>query len=367
MKVSYKIPLADPGIGEEEAKAVFEVVKSGWIRQGQKVEEFERKFARYLGIKHAVATSSGTTALHVALAALGIKKNDEVIMPSFTCIPPASMTILLGGIPVFADIEPSTYNIDPISIERLITERTKVIIPINYAGHPSDLKAIQEIANKYGLKILNDAAEALGAYCDGKNIASFGDVAIFSFSPNKTITTGEGGMITTNDDEIAEKARIIRDYGQKERFRYVELGSNYHMTEMQAAIGIVQLNKIDEIVKRKRKNAQMLTEKLSKIEGLTPPVELPDYRHAYMLYSIRVKPVKRDYLGKQLEERGIQNRVYFPPVHWSPLLKRFKYRRDKLKITDEVGNSILSLPSSPFLTEDEIGYIATSIRKCLED
>lgn len=366
MRSFREVPLANPGVGEEEAKAVFEVVKSGWIRQGKVVEEFERKFARYLGVKYAVTTSSGTTALHAALAALGVEKGDEVIMPAFTCIPPVSITLLSGGIPVLADIELQTYNVSSQSIKQLISKKTKVIIPINYAGHPADLGTLEDICKEHGFYLLNDAAEALGAFYNRKNIASFGDVSVFSFSPNKTITTGEGGMVTTNDDTIAEKVRLIRDYGQKERFRYVELGSNYHMTEMQAAVGLVQMSKFDEIITKKHRNAELLTKKLSGIEGITLPVELPNCRHAYMLYSIKVHAGKRDYLSSELQKKGIQNRVYFPPVHWSPIIKRFNCKMGDLKFTDEIGASILSLPISPFLTDEEIDYIAGQVKEIME-
>jgi len=365
--MSKFIPLADPCVGEEEAKAVYEVVKSGWIRQGKVVEEFERRFSKYLGVKHAIAVSSGTAALHVALAAVGIKKGEEVIVPSFTCVPPISAILLVGAVPVLADIEEITYNLDPNSVRNVLSDKSKAIIPINYAGHPAELKELQEIAESKGLYLINDAAEALGAMYDGKNIAQFGDVVVFSFSPNKTITTGEGGMVVTNDDEIAEKARIIRDYGQKERFYYVELGFNYHMTEMQAAVGLVQLRKLEEFVKSKRKNAKLLTNLLNEIDGIIPPAELPNCRHCYMLYSIRVVEGNRDELSKKLESFGIQNRVYFPPVHSSPMLHKFEYRCDSLKVTDRVSSTILSLPSSPALSEDDIYYIFECVKRCMEE
>lgn len=364
--MSRFIPLADPCIGEEEAKAVYEVVKSGWIRQGKIVEKFEKEFAKYLGVKHAIAVSSGTAALHVALASLGIGKSDEVIVPSFTCAPPVSATILVGAIPVFADIEPVTYNIDPDSVRKLISDKTKAVIPINYAGNPAEFKELQEIAESKGLYFVNDAAEALGSMYNGKNIAQFGDVAVFSFSPNKTITTGEGGMIVTNDYEIAEKARIIGDYGQRDRFYYVELGFNYHMTEMQAAIGLVQLKKLEEFVEKKRKNAKLLTKLLEEIDGIIPPTELPNCKHCYMLYSVRVLK-DRDKLSKLLEKRGVQSRVYFPPVHKSPMIKKFKHRADSLTVTEEVSSTILSLPSSPSLSEDDIYYIYESVKTCMEE
>jgi len=365
--VPYKIPLANPLIGEEEARAVYEVVRSGWVREGELVRRFEEEFARYLGVRHAIATSSGTAALHVALATLGVGPGDEVIVPSFTCVPPVAMVLLVGATPVFADIEPETYNLDPGSVERMITDRTKAIIPINYAGHPAELEVLQEIAEDHDLYLLNDAAQALGASYKGRRMADFGQVSIFSFSPNKTITTGEGGMVVTNDDELAERARIIKDYGQKPRFHYVELGHNYHMTEMQAAMGLAQLRKIDRILKLKRRSARLMTELLDELDGIRPPIEKPYCTHAYCLYTVRLTTdkIRRDELMAALAARGIQTRIYFPPVHESPLMARHAHRRDRLTATEEVASSVLSLPISPTLTEEDIFYIREVLESLL--
>lgn len=362
----YLVPLANPLVGVEEANAVREVIKSGQLREGEKVRQFEKKIARYLGVKHAIATSSGTTALHVALACLGVKKGDEVILPSFTCAPPLSMSLLVGATPVFADIEKETYNIDPQSVEKLITEKVKAIIPINYAGHPAKLDVLEEITEKHGLFLLNDAAEALGATYNKKKVASLGEIGMLAFSPNKTITTGEGGMVVTNDDGLAEKAKILKDYGQKQRFHNIELGSNYHITEMQAAMGLVQLKKIDKIVILKRKNAKILTEKFSDLKRLIPPRELPGYTHCYCLYSVRVAGANRNAVMRELEKNSIQNRIYFPPLHQTPLMKKYKFRVGKLKNTEEVASTILSLPSSPKLTTSQIEYVSGALHKALK-
>ena len=362
---SMKIPLADPLIEEEEAKSVYNVVKSGWIREGETVKTFEEEFAKYVGAKYAIAVSSGTCALHVALLSLGIKPGDEIIVPSFTCAPPVSMILIVGAIPVFADIEMRTYNIDPESVKGMITEKTKVIIPINYAGHPAQLDVLEEIAKEHGLYLLNDAAEALGARYRGKKIAEFGDVTVFSFSPNKTITTGEGGMIVTNNEEIAERALLIKNYGQKKRFWNVEIGSNYKMTEMQAALGLSQLRKIDRIINLKRKNAIRLTQELSDIEGIQTPVELEGALHVYCLYSIRVLSRDRDEVQRKLEDAGIQSRVYFPPMHKMPVMRKYPFRSDTLHNTESVSSTILSLPSSPKLTYSEIRYISEVLHDAL--
>lgn len=358
------INLADPCLGEEEAVAAYEVVRSGWVRQGPIVEKFETEFAEYVGVKYAVAVSSGTAALHVALASLSLERDYEVILPSFTCVPPISMTLLSGGTPVLVDVENKTYNIDINSVRSAISKKTKVILPINYGGHPADLAHLEDIAKENQAYLINDAAESLGSSIGNKGIASFGDVSIFSFSPNKTITTGEGGMIGTNNEEIAEKARILRDYGQNRRFNYVDIGNNYHLTEIQAAIGRAQLNKIESIISKKRENAKLLAQLLSSFEEITPPVELDGYKHVYMLFSILFCG-NRDKFSKLLTKEGVSNRVYFPPVHWSPLVKKYNFKFSSLSRTDYIGSSILSLPSSPLLSKDEIYYIAKTVEKCL--
>jgi len=363
------IPVADPLIGEEEAKAVYDAVRSGWVREGILTAKFEKMFADYTKSKHAVATSSGTTALHAAMLCLGLKPGDEVIVPSLTCIPPVSAALLCGAVPVFADIETETYNIDPGAVEAAITGKTKMIIPINYGGHPAELAELEKIANNHGIILLNDMAEALGAKVGNKNAAEFGQLSIYSFSPNKTITTGEGGMVTTNDAALAEKIRRVKDYGQNGRFNYAELGSNYHFTEMQAAMGIEQMKKIDKVVKRKRDAAKLMTEKLGDIKQLKLPVEKEGYTHAYMLYTVRIldskikNKMRREDVMKRLELAGIQSRVYFPPLHESELLKKSKSRVSSKKNIDAVAGSLLSLPSSPKLTEEQINHIAKTMKE----
>lgn len=363
MKVRDFIPLAEPWIDKEEAEEVYKVVESGWLRQGELVKKFEKEFAKTVGTKYAVAVSSGTAALHVAFAALDLG-GSEVIMPSFTCIPPFSMAILAGATPVLVDIELETYNICPEAVRKAISSKTKAIVPINYAGHPAELAELVEIANENGIFLVNDAAEALGATYNNKKIGKFGDIAVFSFSPNKTITTGEGGMIATNNEELAEMARVIRDYGQKQRFHYIELGSNYHMTEMQAAIGLVQLKKLDKIIGKKRKNARLLTEYLGDSRVITP-VEKSNCTHVYMLYTVRVEESNRDLVMSTLEKKGIQCRVYFPPVHWSPIVKKYPCVIKETVNTDTAGSQVFSLPSSPFLSEEEIEYIANALKSVI--
>lgn len=361
------IPLAKVFFDEHEVNAVASVITSGWIREGGRVKEFEEKFANYVGARYAVAISSGTAALHTALLSLGVKAGDEVIVPSLTCIPPVSMAVLAGAVPVFCDIEPQTYNLDIESVERMITKKTKAIIPINYAGHPAALDSLAEIAERNNIFLLNDAAEALGSTFKGKTVSEFGDVSIFSFSPNKTITTGEGGMLVTNNEEIAEKARVIKDYGQKPRFNHVVLGHNYHMTELQAALGVTQLKKIDRILGLKMRNARQLTQELSEFSGVKTPVEAPGCTNTYCLYTVQVGNTPlRDYLMQNLSKVGIQNRLYFPPMHLSPMFNDYPAKMDKLTVTEKATNTILSLPTSASLTDNEIRFISANFGRLLK-
>ncbi|MEM2250399.1 MAG: DegT/DnrJ/EryC1/StrS aminotransferase family protein, partial [Candidatus Bathyarchaeia archaeon] len=239
------IPINAPQIGEEEIEAVAKVLKSGILTHalgaGPMVKKFEEEFARFVEAKHAIAVNSGTAALHMALAAAGVKQGDEVVLPSFTFVATAETVVLAGARPVFVDINPETYNVSPEAVEKALTKKTKAVIAVDLYGSPADLKPIREIADKHGLKVIEDAAQAHGAVYKGKPVGSFADVACWSFYASKNMTTGEGGMVTTNDDEIAGTLRLIRSHGEKEKYKSVLLGHNYRMPEIEAAIGIVQL------------------------------------------------------------------------------------------------------------------------------
>lgn len=358
-----KVPFAEPWISDEEAKAVYEAVVNKMLRYGDHIKRFEEAMAKYVGVKYAIAVSSGTAALHVALLALGIGPGDEIIVPSFSCAPPVIATVLCGARPVFVDIEPETLNLDPHDIKRKITPRTKVVIPIHYAGHPAEMDDLLEIAEKYGLYVIEDAAEALGAIYKGKMAGSMGHVSILAFSPNKIITTGEGGMVLTNDPEIAERARIIMNYGQKERFNYIMLGHNYHLTEFQAAMGLIQMKKVEKAIERRRKLARLYNELLEDLSIIETPIEKSYVRHVYMSYYIRVPAQIRDSLIRFLDERGIGTRIYFPPLHLQPAYK--VYASGRLPITEDVARRILNLPMSPCLSEEQIEYVVTVIKSFL--
>ena len=363
------IPLAEPFIGERELKYVTECIKTRWISSlGSYVIRFEEEFADYCGTKYGISTSNGTTALHLALVALGISDGDEVLIPDMTFIATANAVRYCGAEPVFVDIEPITWNMDPNDIKKRITPKTKAIIPVHTYGHPCDMDPIIEIADSNDLLVIEDAAEAHGAEYKGKKVGSIGDVACFSFYGNKIITTGEGGMITTNNEEFTKKAKMLRDHAMSEKNRYwhTDLGFNYRLTNIQAAIGVAQLEKIDEIIDIKRKNAKYYNSLFKDVERIVTPPEEKWAKSVYWMYSILVEDdfgVDRDLLMKKLGEKGIDTRPFFYPIHSQP---PYANAKADFPISEEISKKGINLPSSPYLNQDEIEYIAEttlSLRK----
>jgi dTDP-4-amino-4,6-dideoxygalactose transaminase len=364
MDREYTVQLANPYLDEEDARAVYEVVKSGRLSQGPKVEEFEKKFANYIGVKHAVAVFNGTVALHLSLAAMGIGPGDEVIVPSFSFASTANVAIYQNAKPVFCDIKLDTYNLDPDGIESQVTTKTKTIIPVHYAGQTVDMAPITEIAEKYDLTVVEDAAEAHGSTYRGEKAGALGDTGCFSFYPNKNMTTGEGGIITTDNDELAERMRIMRTHGQDRRYHHVLLGYNYRMTELQAALGIVQLNRLDESVEGRIEIARLYSEKLSSIQGVVAPFVRPENRHTYMLYTVRVP--NRDKVRAYLEESGVETRIAFPPIHLQPLYRElYGYKGGELPVTEEAASSVLSIPMYYGLEEEKQDFVVNHLRKAM--
>jgi perosamine synthetase len=363
----FVIRMAEPDINEEEAKASYEAIISGNLRYGPQIEAFEKEVARYIGVKYAVAVSSGTAALHVALLAMDIQPGNEIILPSFSCAAPAIATILCNAKPVFADIETRSHNINSYNVKKLITPKTKVIIPIHYNGHPAEMDLLLEIADENCIYILEDAAEALGAVYKGKRAGSIGHVAVLSFSPNKTITTGEGGMVLTNDYKIYEKAKIIANYGQRQRFNHILLGHNYHITAFQAAIGLTQIKKkMDRILLNKKMLAKLYSEMLSNEPLLEIPFEAAGVESSFMSYYVKFKTKKlRDKVMEHLNNKGIESRIYFPPLHKSPYYQQFIESKNRLWRTEEVYSRILNLPLSSKLSEDHIYYISNVVKEAL--
>ncbi len=361
------IPVAEPVIGDEENRLVTEAVKSGWISsKGKFITEFEELFASFIGTEYAVATSNGTTALHLALVSSGIGTDDEVIVPTLTFAATANAVIYTGAKPVFVDSEHETWNIDPEKIEEKITQKTKAIIPVHLLGHPAEMKKILEIAEEHDLLIIEDAAEAHGAEYRGKRVGSIGDVGVFSFYGNKIITTGEGGMLVTNDKKIAERARMLRDHGMSATRRYWHpvIGYNYRMTNIQAAIGCAQMKKIDHFIERKRSNAGLYNTLLSGIPEITLPIEKNRAKSVYWMYSILLKDKEgRDRMMAHLKENGVDTRPFFYPIHIMPPYRKFAPDNESFSVAEDISERGLMLPSSAGLKNEEIEYIAALIKE----
>ncbi|CCK81693.1 aminotransferase class I/II-fold pyridoxal phosphate-dependent enzyme [Desulfobacula toluolica] len=360
------LPVSEPNLGEKELKYVSDCILTGWVSSaGKYVTRFEQMFAKFCGTKFGISSSSGTTALHLSLLALGIGAGDEVIVPSFTFISTANAVAFTGANPVFVDSEMETWNIDPQKIEQAITSRTKAIIPVHIYGHPAQMSSILEIAGKYNLAVVEDAAEAHGALYKGNKTGSLGDMGIFSFYGNKIITTGEGGMVVTDNKELADKIRIFRDHGMdtEKRYRHSVLGYNYRMTNIQAALGVGQMERIDQIIEQKCTNAFLYSKELKNIPGITLPPNEKWAKNIYWLYSILIDEKKFGMssveLGKRLKIKSIETRPLFPPVHQQPIYDT----KQNLPVCEKLSNSGLSLPSSTNIKKDEINRIAWEIKK----
>jgi|YelNatPaOPRAMG01_1025707.scaffolds.fasta_scaffold95166_2 perosamine synthetase len=367
-----RYPIAEPEIGEEELRNVVEAVKSGWVSsKGKFIEEFERSFADYIGVKHGVATSNGTAALHLALAALGIGKGDEVIIPDLTFAATANAVLYTGARPVIVDIHPEYWCIDPEKLKNAITPKTRAIIPVHLYGHPCDMDAVMEIAESKGIYVIEDAAEAHGAEYKGRKVGSFGHVSCFSFYGNKIITTGEGGMCLTDDEELAERMRILRDHGMdpKKRYWHNFLGFNYRMTNLQAALGIAQLKRIEKFIERKREIARLYAEELSSVDGITLHPEMRWAKCVYWLYSILVDEretgMSRDELAEKLQNCGIETRNFFYPMHEMPPYR--SYANSSYPISSAVSKKGLNLPSSVKLEDEDVLYIARKIKEMIDE
>ena len=339
------IPISKPEIGKEEIAAVTRVLESGMLAQGEVVEEFEDKFAAYIGTDNAIATNSGTSALHTALAAQGIKEGDEVITTAFSFFATASCVLMQNATPVFVDIDPKTYNIDQALIEAKISDRTKAIIPVHLYGQPCEMREIMDIAKANNLAVIEDAAQAHGAEYKAKKVGAIGDIGVFSFYSTKNIITGEGGMITTDNEEIAERARLIRNHGQSRRYFHDCLGYNYRMTNIAAAIGLVQLKKIDTLSLRRMSNARYYGEQLN----VKKPFVSPNVKHVFHQYTIRVKD--RDKFQAHLERNGVGYGIYYPvPLSSQPLFDS----NELFEVAELASKEVISIPVNPSLKRVDV-------------
>lgn len=366
------IPVFRPVIGEKEIEYVNDCLKENWIsHNGKYNKKFEEKFADFCGVKYSVGVTSGTAALHLALLAIGIEKEDEFIVPDFTMASCGFAVAYCGAKPVFVDAERETWNIDVNKIEEKISNRTKAIMVVHIYGHPCEMDKVLSIVKKYNLRVVEDCAEAHGAVYKGKTVGSFGNVAAFSFYANKIITTGEGGMVVTDDKEIAERARWLHSlaFDKERRFIHEEVGYNFRMTNLQAAIGLAQIERIDEIIEKKRKIAKKYNRFLGSIEGITTPTEKEYVKNVYWMYGILVEPnfgKSRDALKAELYKQGIDSRFFFAPLHSQPCFSNYNYDRADFPVSIELSKKGLYLPSAIDLKDEEIEFICRKIKEAKE-
>ncbi len=358
------IRLAHPIIEDDEKRAVIAALESGQLAQGPRVAAFERAFADYIGVRHAVAVSSGTAALHVALLVNGIGPGDEVIVPAFSFAATANTVLHAGARPVFIDVREDDFGIDVAQIERAITPRTRAVVAVHLYGQPCDIAAIEAICARRGLALIEDAAQAVGADAGGRRCGRFGTGA-FSFYATKNLQTGEGGMITTDDDEVAGRARMLRSQGERARYVTEEAGYNYRLTEVAAALGQAQLPRLDARNRVRRANAARLTASLAAIDGIIVPSEVAGRRHVWHQYTVRVGAGRdaRDRLQASLREDGIEAAVFYPtPIHRQPLYQRLGYGDVRLPVAERLSTEVLSLPVHPALSAQDVDAVASAVR-----
>ena len=352
------ISISKPYIGDAEKNAVMEVLESGMLAQGPRTAKFEERFAQLCGVKHAIATSSGTTALHIGLLANGIGPGDEVITTSFTFIASVNSILFTGATPVFVDVDPETFNIDPVLVEKAITPRTKAILPVHLYGYVCDMDALQAIADKHGLKIIEDACQAVGASFKDKRAGSFG-AGCFSLYATKNIMSGEGGMITTDDDAIAQQCRMLRNHGMQRRYYHDMLGYNFRMTDLCAAIGLAQIDRFDDFTAKRRANAEYLNANI--VNAITPKVK-DGYGHVWHQYTIRVKG-DRDAAVKKLADAGVGSGVFYPvPAHQQGYIIE-KLGKVNLPVAEQLAGEVISLPVHPLLSQADLETIVAEVNK----
>lgn len=357
-----QISIARPFVGDEEKHAVIDVLNSGQLSQGTQVAALEEAFAHYHGATHAIAVNNGTSALIAALMAHKIGAGDEVIIPAFSFFATASAVSFTGAKPVFADIDPDTFCLSPTAVEAAITEHTAAIMPVHLYGHPADMPALQAIAEKYGLLLLEDAAQAHGAKIGERHVGTWGTAA-FSFYPTKNMTTTEGGMILTNDAEIARLLRMIRNQGMSEQYRHEVMGFNFRMTDMAASIGLAQLERLPQWTQQRIENAAYFN---AHLKSVITPAALPGYTHVYHQYTVRVPDdVDRDAMVKELNSAGIGVRVYYPtPIHRQPVYEQTGlYTSIDLPETERAVRHVFSLPVHPGLTNEDREYIVHEVNQ----
>jgi len=361
-----KIPLANPYILEEDAQAVYEVVKSGWISTGDKTREFEETFAGYVEAEHAVAVNSGTTALHLALICTGIGEGEEVLVPDITFISTANVILYERATPVLVECEPRTYNISLEDAERRLTSKTRALIAVDMNGLPVDYDMVIAFAQRHGLKLIADSAESLGAIYQGRKIGSIAPLHVFSFFPNKNLTTGEGGMITTDDEDCAALLRQLRNQGQDRRYHHIHLGYNYRMTDIHAALGLEQLKRVDQMILAKQEIVARYMDAFSGDPDIASPF-VPSYvdRHGWYMFAVSLRNgVDRDWVVSKLMELGIDTRLSFPPIHIQPYYQnRFGYQPGSYPVSFEAWSRLIDLPLWVGLTREDQDFVVTNLKE----
>jgi perosamine synthetase len=366
------ISMSRADLDDSDIAAVVAVLRSGRLALGPKTQEFEECLARYIGVEYAVAVNSGTSALHLAVRAMGLGPGDEVLVPSFTFAASVNALLFEGITPAFLDIEPETYNLDPRDLERKLSPRTRAVMAVDVFGHPVEWDAIGPAAARHGLRIIDDACEALGAEYRGVPVGRFGDAATFAFYPNKQLTTGEGGMLVTDDDRIAELARSLRNQGRAEMGAWLEherLGYNYRLDEMSAALGVSQMARLESFLDKRAGVAKMYTERLRDLPEVRPPVVLPHVKISWFVYVITLaEGLDRDAVMRGLETRGVPCRGYFSPIHLQPYIRgRFGFRGGELPVTEGVARRTIALPFHNTLAEAEVEHVVSALRLAIAD
>jgi len=364
-----RIPIAEVSLDRREIRAVEQVLKSGNLRAGRITEDFEASFAASVGVRHAVAVSSGTAALYLACRAI-LRPGDEVIVPDFTFVATAAMVAAAGAKPVFADVNAVTFTLDPAEAERHITPRTRALVPVHLYGQPADVSGLAGLARRHKLRIIWDAAQAHGAQFRGRDVGSFPDAVCYSFYPTKNMTTGEGGMITTSNASLGRELRLVRSHGEESRYRHVRLGFNFRTTDIASALGRVQLARLPKAIRARQRNAKVLIKGLSGIPGLETPQWVSAAAHAFSLFTVCVDAkragMSRDELAKALQHRGIQSAVHYPlPLHRQPIFRGYGHDRD-FPVSTRLAKTVLSLPVHPGVTNEDLQEIVRSVREILK-